>query len=42
MSDKGGKLRRLRDKLEAAQDKELDQKSAEDLQKMIEELEKED
>ena len=41
-AEKAEKLRRLRDKLEAAQDKELDQKSAEDLQKMIEELEKED
>ena len=40
--EKAEKLRRLRDKLEAAQDKELDQKSAEDLQKMIEELEKEE
>lgn len=40
--EKAEKLRRLRDKLAAAQDKELDQKSAEDLQKMIDELEKDE
>lgn len=34
-------LRRLRDKLAAAQDRDLDSKSADELKKMIEDLEKE-